>query len=247
MSDISTTTSPKQLKIHSRDEIWKMFNAISKTYDRTNRCITMGLDLYWRKKMAKFLPKRNRLCLLDCATGTGDQIISLMKHSSSITEAFGVDLSEEMLSIAQTKIKKKSFRSKVHLKKASVLDLPFPEDAFDCITLSFGIRNVVDVHLCLEEMLRVLRPKGKLLILETSLPQGKLLKRLHLFYIRKILPRIGGWVSQKKHAYKYLNETAETFPYGASFCQLLQKTGFIHVECHPLTFGAVSIYVAEKN
>ncbi len=245
MSDISAKAVKEAAP--SREKIWEMFDAISKTYDQTNRLMTLGLDLYWRKKMASFLPARDNLCLLDCATGTGDQIISLLKHSKKIKEAFGVDLSEEMIALCEKKVKKISGNVKVHVKKASILKLPFPENAFDCTTLSFGIRNVVDVPLCLEELLRVLRPGGRALILETSLPKGKLLKALHLFYIRKILPLIGGWISQKKHAYRYLNKTAETFPYGDAFCKMLEEAGFINVSCHPLTFGSVSIYVADKT
>ena len=230
----------------SRTEIWKMFDAISKTYDKTNRLMTFGLDLYWRGKMTSLLPKGRGLCLLDCATGTADQIISLMKSTDRIDKAFGIDLSEEMLEIGRAKIKKKPFQSQVHLQNASALALPFSDETFDCVTLSFGIRNVTDVDLCLREIVRVLKPGGRALILETSLPKARLLKTFHLFYIRKILPLLGGWISKKKQAYTYLNKTAETFPSGKNFCNLMEQAGFESVQCNPMTFGVVSIYLADK-
>lgn len=230
----------------SRNEIWKMFDAISKTYDKTNRLMTFGLDVYWRRQVTHLLPKGRGICLLDCATGTADQIISLMKSSNRIEKAFGIDLSEEMLEIGRSKIKKMPFQNQVQLQHASALALPFPEATFDCVTLSFGIRNVTDVDLCLREILRVLKPGGRALILETSLPKAKLLKVCHLFYIRRILPLVGGWISKKKQAYKYLNKTAETFPSGKNFCNLMEQAGFESVQSNPMTFGVVSIYSADK-
>ena len=235
-----------QLLEPSRNEIWKMFDAISSTYDKTNRFMTMGLDLYWRKKMSFFLPQGKDLSLLDCATGTGDQIISLMQHSSSIKECVGIDLSEEMISIAQKKIQKQLLANQVHLQIASALELPFKEDTFDCVTMSFGIRNVTSVETCLQEIFRVLKPGGRVLILETSIPKLRLIKMLHIVYLRKILPYIGGWVSKQKKAYQYLNQTTEMFPSGELFCKKLQDTNFKAIQCHPLTLGAVSIYQADK-
>lgn len=231
----------------SRTEIWKMFDKISSTYDRANRLMTLGLDLYWRKKMASFLPKQGPIHLLDCATGTGDQLFSLLKHSTLITKAVGIDLSEEMLVIGRKKLSKKRFASDVHLELASALAIPFEAEHFDCITLSFGIRNVVNVDLCLKELYRVLKPNGKLLILETSHPKGAFVQQFHLFYLRKILPLVGGWISKQKQAYKYLNQTAETFASGSAFCKQIELVGFSEVRCHPLTFGAVSIYEGTKN
>ena len=234
----------------SRAEVWKMFDKISSTYDKTNRLMTLGLDLYWRKKVASFLPKKNSIHLLDCATGTGDQLLSLLKHSpltTKITQAVGIDLSQEMLGLAKNKLKEKTFDAEVLLEVASALDLPFAKESFDCVTMSFGIRNVLDVNLCLQELYRVLKPGGKLLILETSIPKAALIKKLHLFYLRKVLPRIGGLISKQKHAYQYLNQTTETFSCGAAFCEQIKQIGFSKVTCHPLTFGAVSIYEAEKR
>ena len=172
----------------SRTEIWKMFDTLSQTYDKTNRWMTFGLDLYWRKKVSSFLPLKDKISLLDCATGTADQILSLVKNCPKIEEAIGIDLSEEMLEIGKNKVQKTVFAKKITLQTASALALPFPEHRFDCVTLSFGIRNVTDVSSCLQEILRVLKPDGRALILETSLPKRKILRFFHVFYIRKVLP-----------------------------------------------------------
>jgi len=231
----------------SRTEIWKMFDDLSGTYDRTNRLMTFGLDLYWRKKVASFLPKKENLRVLDLATGTADQLISLLKHSKNISSSAGIDLSGEMLRIGIFKVEKTPFADRIALRKGSALDIPFPQESFDCVTLSFGIRNVTDVNLCLTQILRVLKPGGRALILETSVPASSFLRFFHKIHIRKILPFIGGLVSGKKYAYKYLNKTAETFPSGEKFRSLLETAGFESAEIFPLTFGAVSIYKADKS
>ncbi len=236
----------QQIAAPSRNEIWKMFDKISSTYDKTNRFMTMGLDLYWRKKVSTFLPDGEKLNILDCATGTADQIISLMQHSSRIESATGIDLSEEMVAIGKEKLKRLPFAEQTELQIASALELPFEDDSFNCVTMSFGVRNVTSVDTCLNEIFRVLKPGGRMLILETSIPKAPLIKALHLFYLRKVLPLIGGWISKQKNAYQYLNKTTETFPSGKMFCDLIQTTGFAEVKCHPLTFGSVSIYSADK-
>ncbi len=227
----------------SKQDIWKMFDAIAKTYDKANRYITFGLDLYWRRRVSSFLPPRKDLSVLDCATGTADQLISLLKRSKNIKRAVGLDLSLGMLEVAKKKAKKWD----IEFVHGSALCLPFSDALFDCVTLSFGIRNVTDVDRCLYEILRTLKPGGRALILETSLPKAKLVKASHMFYLRKIIPSVGGWISKKKYAYQYLNKTAEAFPCGKDFCDRLLQAGFEKAECHPLSFGAVSIYVAEKS
>jgi demethylmenaquinone methyltransferase / 2-methoxy-6-polyprenyl-1,4-benzoquinol methylase len=230
----------------SRQEIWKMFDTISPTYDRVNRWMTFGLDLYWRGKMASFLPKEENLLVLDCATGTADQALSLAKKAPHIVKIIGIDLSEEMLLKGSKKLQATSFAHKIELKKASALEIPYESGSFHCVTISFGIRNVVDVGSCLKEILRVLKPGGKVLILETSLPENALLKKAHAIYLQRILPKIGGWISKQKSAYEYLQQTAETFPSGSAFCDLLQEAGFTKATSHPLSLGAVSIYEGQR-
>ncbi len=229
----------------SRENVWKMFDKISGTYDLVNLVMTLGADRYWRKKMNTFLPAGNGLKLLDCATGTGDQILSFLKKKDKIGQVIGIDLATKMLEIGKKKLKDHVRR--VSFVEASGEAIPYVDESFDCVSISFGIRNMVDPLLCLKEIYRVLKKGGRLLILEGSLPENKNIRKFHLFYLRKILPKIGSLLSNNKEAYTYLNQTIETFPYGESFCTLLKEAGFTSCEAHPLTFGAVTIYVGGKE
>jgi demethylmenaquinone methyltransferase / 2-methoxy-6-polyprenyl-1,4-benzoquinol methylase len=229
-----------------RDEIWKMFDIISPTYDLMNRVMTLGLDKYWRKKMISFLPPKADIHLLDCATGTGDQLITFMEGSEKIHQAYGIDLAKEMLRLGEKKIQGKPYAEKVVFQEASAMALPYPDNTFDCASMSFGIRNVTDVLLCLKEIYRVLSPQGRILILECSIPSNPVIKAAHLFYMRKILPRLGAVISKDKKAYRYLNETVETFPSGENFCSIMKNAGFSQVHANPLALGAVSIYQGDK-
>ncbi len=231
---------------YAKAESWKMFNEISPTYDRVNSILSLGIHRYWRRHLAKALPKKNNICLLDCATGTCDQIISLMNKTTRIDRAVGIDLAREMLKIGKNKLASKRYGYRVELKEASMTEIPYPENSFDCVTLSFGIRNVANVEGGLKEMHRVLSTNGRILILEFSLPKISLLKKAHLFYLRHVLPKIGGWVSNNKQAYLYLNETIESFPYGKEFCTLLETAGFKDVKATPLTAGIVTLYQGDK-
>ncbi len=230
----------------SRNEIWKMFDQISATYDRVNRVMTYGVDRYWRKKIASFFSGREPVRLLDVATGTGDQIFSLIERGLPIKEAVGIDLAKEMLEIGKRKLAKKTYAQRVSLLEGSALELPFDEGAFDAVTISFGIRNVTDVEKCLKEVLRVLKTGGQVLILEGTIPENPYVRPLFLFYLRFILPFIGGLISKNKAAYIYLNQTMETFPSGDCFCQLMSRNGFEQVQAHPLTCGIVTIYRGVK-
>ncbi len=230
----------------SRKDIWKMFDAISPTYDQVNKIITFRGDVRWRKKMASFLPQGENLKVLDCATGTGDQLFTLLEKCDRVAEATGIDLAKEMLKLAEKKLEKKPYISKVKFEHASATALPYESNSYDALTISFGIRNVDDLNATFSQFLRVLKPGGRLLILETSVPQNPMLKKTHLFYLRHILPRLGGWFSKNKDAYVYLNKTTETFPCGEAFCTLLKEAGFHDVNAHQFMFGAITIYRAEK-
>lgn len=223
-----------------------MFDAISPTYDAVNRIMTGGIDRIWRKKMGSLLPSSQNLSLLDCATGTGDQLFSLLENSSQIAKAIGIDLSQEMLKRAEQKGAAKPYAHKIAWQHASASELPFKDASFDCLTISFGIRNVEELDKGLSEFFRVLKKGGRLLILETSLPKNRLIRALHLFYMRHLLPRIGGLLSKNRAAYVYLNQTTETFPSGENFCALLTQAGFTNIQSYPQTFGVVTIYQADK-
>ena len=224
--------------------VFEIFDTIAPTYDRTNRILSGGIDLYWRYRMASLLPRAEKIKLLDLATGTGDQLLSLLKNSPRIHQAVGIDLAEEMLKIGRKKLK--PYDHKVSFKIASAMAIPYLENTFDCATMSFGIRNVDNVLLCLQEIHRVLRPHGRALILEFSLPSNPWVRKTYLLYLNKILPKIGKFISTHLEAYTYLARTIQEFPQAEEFCALMEKAGFCKVKAHPLTLGIVTIYQGEK-
>lgn len=231
----------------SRHEIWKMFDAISPTYDYVNRVMTLGCDQVWRKKLCAFLPQKDALQILDCATGTGDQIIALFERSPKVSSVIGIDLAEAMIDLGRQKIEKKPYKERVSLQVASALETGFPDGHFDCVTISFGIRNVTDIMAAFKEFRRVLKPGGRVLILEGTVPEQKWLKTAHCFYLRKVLPRIGGAISKNQEAYRYLNQTIETFPQGERFCGLMRAAGFIETKANPIFGGIVTVYQGDKD
>jgi len=228
-----------------KEGIWKVFDAISPSYDRINAILSFGQDRRWRQKAAAYLPDKN-VDLLDIASGTGDQLIACLESKARIRSAAGIDLSSEMLKIAQTKIAQKPYSAKVKLQRADALHLPFPPKSFDACTTSFGIRNIPDPLAALAEMHRVLKPQGRGLILEFSLPP-KPIRPFHLLYLRHILPKIGAFFSKHESAYRYLNETIETFPYGEAFCRWMKEAGFSSIRHIPLSLGAVALYIGDKR
>jgi len=226
------------------EQVVEIFDQIAPTYDRINRILSGGIDIYWRRKIASLLPPREKINLLDCATGTGDQLLSLLKACPRIHQAIGIDLAEEMLKIGQKKLHLYSHIAV--LKQASAMAIPYLDQTFDCVTMSFGIRNVDNVLGCLREIHRVLRPGGRALILEFSLPANRLAQNSYLFYLNRILPRLGKLISAHPHAYSYLARTIQAFPHGNAFCQLMKEAGFQAVKAHPLTLGIVSIYQGDR-
>jgi len=227
-------------------EISRVFDQIASTYDRTNHILSFGIDKLWRKRLLRELPRKINT-LLDLATGTGDQIFSIFDKYPKIGKAYGVDLSSHMLAIGKDKLKKKKYEQKVSFIEEDAQNLSLEDESVDCVTISFGMRNMPDPTKCLDEMWRVLKPGGKALILEFSLPKSAPIRRAHLFYLRNILPKIGRLVSKHHRAYTYLNETIEAFPYGEAFCSLLKKSKFDSILSFPLTFGIATLYSAKKG
>jgi len=224
---------------------WAIFNQIAPTYDHLNQLLSLGIDHHWRNTLSKKLPSTQALSLLDLGTGTGDIIFSLWKKNKKqkFSTIVGLDLSEKMLAIAKQKTPK-DCPAKWELGDAC--NIPYGDNSFDIITMSFALRNVPDLEKVLQEIHRVLRPKGKVLILEFSLPKNPLIKWGYLFYLRKILPLIGGWVSGNKAAYIYLNKTIESFPYGKDLVKKLKATGLHKTQFTPLSLGIVSLYEGQK-
>ena len=222
-----------------------MFDRISPGYDRLNRIISAGLDGRWRRRVADLLPARPHLRVLDLATGTGDQLLAVL-GSGRVQEGVGLDLAERMLDVGRVKLAARSDLPAARLGVGDAMAIPEPDAAFDAVTISFGIRNVPDVPRALREMHRVLKPGGRLLVLESSVPTWAPVRAAYLFYIRHVMPTIAGWLSGDRAAYRYLNVTMEQFPHGPAFCRLMEDAGFAAVQAHPQCFGSVTIYQGDR-
>jgi len=230
----------------AKSESWQMFNDISPRYDFLNHFLSFGIDIFWRRQLAHFLPNRDNLSVLDLATGTGDVLLTLVKCRSQISSAVGIDMAEKMLEIGRQKIAQRKLDHKITLQKGDANRIPFADNSFDVTTIAFGIRNMENPLNVLKEMCRVIKSSGRMLILEFSLPENRLLRIIHLFYLRNIVPAIGHIFSGHYQAYKYLNQTIESFPYGIDFCSLMDQAGFARAQAYPLLGGVATIYVGEK-
>lgn len=230
----------------SRRQVWKMFDRISHRYDLLNRLLSAGQDTRWRARVAAHLPAGPDLRVLDLATGTADLLISMFKRRR-LSSGVGIDMAEKMLEIGREKLKARDLDHQISLETGDATRIPFEDDSFDAVTISFGIRNVEDVEGCLKEMRRVLQSGGRAIVLEFSLPSNRIVRQGYLFYFRHILPKLGGLISGDQSAYAYLNKTVETFPYGESFCDLMREAGFTAVQQRPLTFGIATIYQGDKQ
>ncbi|MDT0556840.1 bifunctional demethylmenaquinone methyltransferase/2-methoxy-6-polyprenyl-1,4-benzoquinol methylase UbiE [Patiriisocius hiemis] len=238
-------TPYKDSSLNKKQQVEQMFDTISGNYDGLNRVISLGIDVKWRKKVIKLVSGTNPTSILDIATGTGDLAIQFAEATQA-EKIIGLDLSEGMLNIAHKKIAKTNFRNRIDFVKGDSENLPFEDNSFDAITVSFGIRNFETLEKGLSEILRVLKPKGIFVILETSVPTKIPFKQGYTIYSKGILPIIGKLFSKDKVAYKYLSESASVFPYGSTLNNILRKIGFKEVENKPQTFGVATIYKATK-
>ncbi len=239
-----TTTTP--IAGYSKTESWKIFDSIYRRYDLSNRILSFGLDVQWRKKLAAYVPDRPDVKLLDLATGTADVPITLLNSSKNIIAGFGIDLSENMLILGRKKIAAENLSDRILLHKGDATNLSFLENEFDMETMAFGIRNVENPILVLKEMYRTLKPSGRAVILEFSLPKNIFIRWAHLIYLKVFVPLIGGLISGNFRAYYYLNRTIEKFPYGEMFCRMMRQCGFKNVGAEPLFFGVATLYSGEK-
>lgn len=232
--------------LQTQPSIPEMFNEISFSYDKVNRILSFCLDKFWRNALIQWLPWKENLQLLDLATGTCDQLLALVKQSKHISYALGIDLAKEMLEIGKKKIALSPYAEKIELQLADAESLPLENKSFDCITMSFGIRNVKNREKCLQEMFRVLSHGGRALILEFSLPKNLFIRPFYLFYLRVLLPFLGGLFSKNRKAYRYLNQSIEQFPSTDEFCSLMKANGFENVYAKKLTLGIVTLYIGDK-
>ena len=222
-----------------------MFDAISGNYDGLNSVISFGIDVKWRKKVVQLVSDKNPKIVLDIATGTGD--LALLMTKTSAEKIIGLDISAGMLAVGREKIEAKNLSSKIEMLLADSENMPFENDTFDAITVAFGVRNFENLEKGLTEILRVLKPNGVFVILETSVPEKTPYKQGYQFYSRNILPLIGKLFSKDNSAYQYLSDSASVFPYGEALNNILRKIGFIEVIAMPQTFGVATIYSASKK
>ena len=222
-----------------------MFDTISGNYDGLNRVISFGVDVKWRKKVLALVAAKNPQTILDIATGTGD--LAILMTNTSATKIIGLDISDGMLEVGRKKIADKKLSDKIEMMLADSENMPFEDNAFDAITVAFGVRNFEHLEKGLSEILRVLKPGGIFVILETSNPTKFPFKQGYVFYTRNILPLIGKLFSKDNSAYTYLSESASVFPFGEALNNILRKIGFIDVTALPQTFGVATIYSASKK
>jgi len=242
---MSTKVTPyKDSDLGKKEQVTQMFDRVSTNYDALNRILTFGIDVGWRKKVVKMVMGSGARKVLDVATGTGDLAILFGKEATD--EVVGLDISPGMLEIGKNKVEREDLDGKVKMIIGDSEDMDFPDGYFDAVTVAFGVRNFEDLEKGLKEILRVLRPGGMLVVLETSQPEGAVVKPLFRFYSRYVIPNIGKMLSKDKKAYDYLPESAAAFPYGETFNNILLKSGFITSKVHPQTFGAATIYQAIK-
>lgn len=238
--------APVQPTAPTTKSVGQMFNRIAATYNLLNHILSFGQDFYWRRKLIGCLDKEKELRVLDMATGTGDVLISLLRSNLNIVEAAGLDISENMLAICRRRIAKHHLTDRSSLIYADASACPFDDETFDVVTMSFGIRNTPDTPKILSQMYRLLKPGGTVLILEFSIPAGKVIRDCYLIYLRRLVPLLGRIISGDRYAYKYLNTSIESFDSVENFSSLMSKTGFSDVHAEPLTFGVAHLYRGQK-
>ena len=231
-------------KLNKKQQVAKMFNSIAWRYDFLNHFLSFGVDKYWRKKTVSSLVESKPQLILDVATGTGDLAIASLKLKP--LKIYGIDISADMLNIGREKLRKKNLLNKIELLESDSENLIFEDNKFDALTVGFGVRNFENLEKGLSEMLRVLKPGAKAVILEFSHPKSPIIRSLYSFYSSKICPWIGNMVSKDPVAYTYLNKSVAAFPEGENFATILRKTGYKEVKIQPLTFGVVTIYTGIK-
>jgi len=226
-------------------EVRTMFASVARSYDRVNQILSFGMHHGWRRSAVRMSGAKPGERVLDCATGTGDLALEFKRAVGPEGDVTGTDFCAEMLALAPAKAKQAGLA--VRFEVADVLSLPYPGDSFDVASIAFGIRNVENPTRGLRELARVVKPGGRVVVLEFGQPGGSIFGPAFRFYSHTLLPRIGGWVSGQRSAYEYLDRTASEFPSGERFAALMRGTGaFRDVRVHPLAGGAVYVYVGEK-
>lgn len=228
-----------------KEQVAAMFNNISTTYDFLNHTLSLGIDTLWRKKAIQELIEDQPQSILDVATGTGDFAFEAIKTLKP-KHIIGVDISEGMLAIADAKITKRNMNHIFEVRMGDSEKLLFKDNEFDAVTSAYGVRNFENLEKGLSDILRVLKPGGKVIILEFSKPRIFPIKQGYHFYFNHIVPTIGKLFSKDSSAYTYLPASVASFPEGNCFTSKMQEIGFRNTKCKPLAFGICSIYTGIK-
>ncbi len=227
-----------------KEQVARMFDNISPKYDLLNRVLSFGIDQYWRKVAIGMLRSQNPKHILDVATGTADFAIAALALNPQ--KVVGVDISAGMLDMGRVKLKERNLNGRIELVQADSARLPFSDQQFDAATVAFGVRNFEVLGDGLADIYRVLRPDGKLIVLEFSKPTLFPVKQLYYLYSRYVLPLIGRTISRDKTAYTYLPESVAAFPEGKDFLDYMERVGYRNLQQKRLTFGICSIYSGQK-
>jgi len=240
-----SVTPYKDSDLGKKEQVAQMFDTISGNYDGLNRVISFGIDVKWRKKVLKMVSDKNPEMILDIATGTGD--LAILMTETNAKKIIGLDISAGMLEVGRKKITQKNLSDKIEMVLGDSENIPYDDNTFDAITVAFGVRNFETLEKGLAEILRVLKPNGIFVILETSVPVKTPYKQGYKFYSKYILPLIGKMFSKDNSAYQYLSDSASVFPFGEALNNILRKIGFIEVKALPQTMGVATIYSASKK
>lgn len=246
MSYLQETIKPYAEEGEKREQVEEMFDSIAPTYDKLNHTLSFGIDRCWRKRAIKALQAYRPRHILDIATGTGDFALLCARHIQP-KEIIGADISEGMMQQGRRKAEQAGLSHIVRFQTEDCSRLSFPDESFDAVTCTFGVRNFQDLDTALTEMYRVLSPGGHALILELSAPPHFPMKQLFRMYSHWLMPAVGSLLSRDRKAYRYLTASIEAFPQGEVMEQILRKAGFARVEWKRLTMGISTLFLAEKT
>ena len=229
-----------------KEQVEKMFDNIAPTYDKLNHILSFNIDRIWRRRVMRIVRRSHAQKIMDVATGTGDLAIAMAKRVEG-THILGIDLSEEMLQVARTKIEKLGLSDRIEVHKGDAENLDIVEsDSIDAATVAFGVRNFENLEGGLSEIYRTLKPGGKFVVLEFSIPRNRFIRWVYAQYSHRLLPRIGAMLSKDRQAYDYLPDSVEEFPSPERFAEILRGVGFKDIKLRSQSFGIAYIYEATK-
>ena len=234
------------LPVPKKEKVQQMFDNIAPTYDKLNHIMSLNVDKLWRRHALKEIVDGTPQRILDVACGTGDSTISIARAAAEGTKVTGADISEGMMALVTEKAEKAGVLDRIDLQVADGEALPYEEGTFDRVTCAFGIRNFEHKEKGLAEFRRVLKPGGKAVILELSVPQNRVIRWVYDLYFLHILPWVGGSISGDKAAYRYLPASVHNFPAPNDFCAMMEAAGFRSVRCRTFTLGLCRMFVGER-